>query len=498
MNITSVSQQHRGAAPPGGRRARPAPRVHHAIRLLTAIVAVAAYLAIASTPASAAELLTNGSFETGNFSGWTTTQPQFMPPWYVAAAGDMGQGFPDFVNAPSPQDGTYDAVNYFDGSNGAYTLTQAVTIPAGVVAVLSWKDRLQWEVDGPTRTMQVRILNGSGSIIDTPYTFTAAGDGAVHDTGWQNRTVDLSTFAGQTVSVQFYYDIPGNFAGRGMGELDAISVTTPAATDTTPPVIAPTITGTLGDSGWYTTNAHLSWSVTDAQSTASQTGCDAVDVTADQQATSYTCTATSTGGTASETVSIKRDATAPVVSVTGVSNGATYTVGSVPTAGCDTQDSTSGVATAATLSSTGGPFGAVTKTCSGARDNAGNTASASATYSVHYAFTGFFAPIDNGNVLNEMNAGRAVPVKFSLGGNQGLDILAANSPSSQQIGCDSSLPVGAVEETTGAGSSSLSYDAGSDRYNYVWKTDSAWAGTCRQLTVTLRDGSMHTAKFKFR
>jgi hypothetical protein len=283
-----------------------------------------------------------------------------------------------------------------------------------------------------------------------------------------------------------------------MGELDAISVTTPAATDTTPPVIAPTITGTLGDNGWYTTNAHLSWSVTDAQSATSQTGCDAVDVTADQQATSYTCTATSTGGTASETVSIKRDATAPVVSVTGVSNGATYTVGSVPTAGCDTQDSTSGVATAATLSSTGGPFGAVTKTCSGARDNAGNTASASATYSVHYAFTGFFAPIDNGNVLNEMNAGRAVPVKFSLDGDQGLDILAAGSPSSQQITSDTSIPFDEVEETSSAGSSSLSYDAASDQYKYVWKTDSAWAGTCRQLTVTLRDGSTHTAKFKFR
>jgi hypothetical protein len=91
-----------------------------------------------------------------------------------------------------------------------------------------------------------------------------------------------------------------------------------------------------------------------------------------------------------------------------------------------------------------------------------------------------------------------VPVKFSLGGNQGLDILAAGSPSSQQITCDSSLPVGAVEATTSPGSSSLSYEAGSDRYHYNWKTDSAWAGTCRQLTVTLSDGSTHTAKFKFR
>jgi hypothetical protein len=114
-----------------------------------------------------------------------------------------------------------------------------------------------------------------------------------------------------------------------------------------------------------------------------------------------------------------------------------------------------------------------------------------------FAFTGFFAPIDNGNVLNKMKAGRAVPVKFSLDGDQGLGILADSSPSSQQINCDSGAPIDDVEETSSVGSSSLSYDAGSDQYKYVWKTDSAWAGTCRHLTVTLTDGTSHTAKFKF-
>jgi uncharacterized delta-60 repeat protein len=114
-----------------------------------------------------------------------------------------------------------------------------------------------------------------------------------------------------------------------------------------------------------------------------------------------------------------------------------------------------------------------------------------------FAFTGFFAPIDNGGVLNTLKAGSAVPVKFSLGGNKGLAILASGSPSSQKILCDSSAPTDQVEETSTAGSSSLSYDATSDRYNYVWKTDKAWADSCRVLTVTLIDGTSHTAKFKF-
>ena len=53
-----------------------------------------------------------------------------------------------------------------------------------------------------------------------------------------------------------------------------------------------------------------------------------------------------------------------------------------------------------------------------------------------------------------------------------------------------------IEQTVTAGQSSLSY--GSSQYTYVWKTDKAWAGTCRLLTVKLVDGSSHTASFKFK
>ena len=88
-----------------------------------------------------------------------------------------------------------------------------------------------------------------------------------------------------------------------------------------------------------------------------------------------------------------------------------------------------------------------------------------------------------------------MPVKFSLGGYQGLDIFATGYPASQQITCNTSAPTDQIEQTVTAGSSSLSYDATSDQYNYVWKTDRAWAGTCRQLNVTLKDGTSHSANF---
>jgi len=117
---------------------------------------------------------------------------------------------------------------------------------------------------------------------------------------------------------------------------------------------------------------------------------------------------------------------------------------------------------------------------------------------IHYNFTGFFQPVDNLPVLNVAKAGSSIPVKFSLAGYQGLDIFLSGYPTSQQIACDTNATVSSIEQTLTAGNSSLSYDPTTDQYNYVWKTDKAWAGTCRQLVVILKDGSIHTANFSFK
>ena len=112
-----------------------------------------------------------------------------------------------------------------------------------------------------------------------------------------------------------------------------------------------------------------------------------------------------------------------------------------------------------------------------------------------YPFDGFHSPVDNPPVVNTMNAGRAVPVKFSLGGDQGLDILAPGYPRSEQVTCDTTSLVDGVEETTATGSG-LTYDPLTGQYKYVWKTDAAWANTCRQLVLKLDDGTYQRANFK--
>jgi hypothetical protein len=143
------------------------------------------------------------------------------------------------------------------------------------------------------------------------------------------------------------------------------------------------------------------------------------------------------------------------------------------------------------------PVGTTTVTAT-ATDDAGNQSTCQFNVTVLYNFTGFFAPVANPPVLNEVKAGSGVPVKFSLSGNKGLSIFFPGYPASQQINCADNAPINVLEETETSGGSTLSYNAGSDTYTYNWKTLKPWAGTCRVLVVKLADGTEHVAYFKFK
>jgi hypothetical protein len=115
-----------------------------------------------------------------------------------------------------------------------------------------------------------------------------------------------------------------------------------------------------------------------------------------------------------------------------------------------------------------------------------------------YAFSGFFAPIDNQPVRNAAKAGGAIPIKFTLGGDAGLGIFEAGYPKVEQVNCDTQSPLDEIEEIAPAGHSGLSYDRSTGRYTYIWKTDAKWGGTCRRLVVRLADHTEYRANFTFR
>jgi hypothetical protein len=84
----------------------------------------------------------------------------------------------------------------------------------------------------------------------------------------------------------------------------------------TPPDVTGTASSTPpGDNGWHRGDVTLHWDVSDPESptTVTTVGCEDVLVTADQPETAYTCTATSGGGTTTRSMTVKRDATPPLV-----------------------------------------------------------------------------------------------------------------------------------------------------------------------------------------
>jgi concanavalin A-like lectin/glucanase superfamily protein len=115
-------------------------------------------------------------------------------------------------------------------------------------------------------------------------------------------------------------------------------------------------------------------------------------------------------------------------------------------------------------------------------------------------FSGFLQPVDNPgpneDVVNRANAGRSIPVKFSLGGNQGLAIFAAGYPKFVPSACDGSDTQDPIETTT-TNPAGLSYDSATTQYTYVWKTEKAWAGRCGTFQLGLKDGSGPHALFHF-
>jgi uncharacterized repeat protein (TIGR01451 family) len=206
--------------------------------------------------------------------------------------------------------------------------------------------------------------------------------------------------------------------------------------------------------------------------------------------------------TASTTFTVN-DTTAPtlscptniVVSLPANSSATSMAVNfTAPTAtdNCSTPTVTTSLASGSTF-----PVGTTTVNVT-ATDQALNSSSCSFTVTVLYNFTGFFAPVDNLPILNVVTAGRAIPVKFSLSGDKGLNIFALNSPYTVAINCDGGDPEAEVEETLNAGGSSLVYQSTSDQYHYIWKTENSWVGTCRQLILKLNDGTEHRANFRFR
>ncbi|MFD8655907.1 hydrolase [Streptomyces mirabilis] len=133
---------------------------------------------------TAAQLLANPGFESGNTS-WTATS-----------------GVITNSSGEAARTGSYKAWLNGYGSANTDTLSQSVTIPAGCAATLNFYlhvDTAETTTTTAYDTLKAQVLNSSGTVLSTLATYSNLNAAS----GYTLRSFDLSSYAGQTVTVKF-------------------------------------------------------------------------------------------------------------------------------------------------------------------------------------------------------------------------------------------------------------------------------------------------------
>jgi len=133
---------------------------------------------------TAAQLITNGGFETGSISPWTSS---------AGVLADTADGVP-------AQAGSYLA--WMDGYGSAHsdTLAQSVTIPSTCVsASFTYWVEVNSTTTNTSNKLVLDVDNSSGTVLQTIPVATAANNG----TKYVEYTSNLASYIGQTITLKF-------------------------------------------------------------------------------------------------------------------------------------------------------------------------------------------------------------------------------------------------------------------------------------------------------
>jgi hypothetical protein len=278
--------------------------------------------------------------------------------------------------------------------NATVTVSDGVNTPVSDTAVLTVGNLMP--VAG-TLVQQPTAPLGSTVAVSVPFSDPGTNDTHTATVNWgdsssSNGTVSESAGAG-TVTASHLYATDGNYPvqviitdDNGATAARTITVTS----DTTPPVITPTVAPAPNGSGWNNSPVTVTWTETDSLSpVTSTTGCDPTTRSSDTPAAgiTYTCSATSRGGTSSQSATVKLDQIAPTLTgaPTTAPNGNGWYNAPV-TIHWTCSDALSGIAGTcpadSVLSSEGGSVSA-SATVSDNADNSTNTSSAPVKIDTH-------------------------------------------------------------------------------------------------------------------
>ncbi len=232
---------------------------------------------------------------------------------------------------------------------------------------------------------------GSGVIINGP-----SGTNVFVDGGTFSNNEDYGIQVGNTNNVTIYVQSTPTCTGNDQG----CSNDTFVQADSTPPVITKTVTGTTGANGWYIGNVTVDWTVTDPESSFTMTGCVDTTISTDTAETTLSCSATSVGGTSSDSVTIKLDKIAPSLSLpSNIVQEATSLNGADVTYVASVNDNLDLSVTISCSPASGSifPLGTTTVNCS-STDAAGNNANGSFNVTVQDSTAPVIIPTVTGTV----------------------------------------------------------------------------------------------------
>jgi hypothetical protein len=112
---------------------------------------------------------------------------------------------------------------------------------------------------------------------------------------------------------------------------------------------------------------------------------------------------------------------------------------------------------------------------------------------------GFFPPVQGGDAVNNVNAGRTIPLKWRVLDAQGEPVATLTSVSItvQPTSCWDPTAAGDATEAESSSASGFQ-NQGDGYYQFNWETSKNLANSCATLHLDLGDGVDHTALFMFR
>ena len=118
---------------------------------------------------------------------------------------------------------------------------------------------------------------------------------------------------------------------------------------------------------------------------------------------------------------------------------------------------------------------------------------------ITWVITGFEAPVDNAPVLNKGKAGRAIPLKWHVADGDGNPVTTLTesdvSISVTHLECGLGTSTDTLEQTFAGGSGLINH--GNGDYQLNWKTNSAWARSCKTMTLDVGGIVSKEALFTF-